>query len=259
MLAQRYELKFPIQLDQKVRFLARARHALEEDPHGENATYRVSSVYFDTPDFTSYWEKLDGEAVRRKFRLRYYSIDHSNGQPHVKAAFMEIKHRINNTVFKERVRLSDEGAEAILSSGGEELVSLDAHVLPGEERKQATINAIERAASRPGFRSVHVITYLREAWMGTRDERLRLTFDSCCRVGRPTAYLDVGTGPSKPILPENMYIMELKFNHAVPRWIRDIAVHERIMLDRFSKYAAGVEAAGLCNVRRCSEALSMNI
>ena len=53
----RYELKFPlIDMASKERFLEALRPSLKEDPHGDKALYRVSSQYFDTPDYQAYWE-----------------------------------------------------------------------------------------------------------------------------------------------------------------------------------------------------------
>ena len=43
------------------------------DPHaGADGTYRVTSLYFDTPYDSALREKLDGVNRREKFRLRYY-------------------------------------------------------------------------------------------------------------------------------------------------------------------------------------------
>ncbi len=248
MLKPRYELKYPITLEQKRHFLAVARHGLAEDPHGVNAVYRVSSQYFDSYNYLAYWEKLDGERVRRKFRLRYYSID-GNGAPRVKAAFMEIKHRIDHVVYKERVRVTEEGARAILTDS-RELLYLEEHVVSEERtRNAATIETVARAASVTGFQAVNVISYVREAWIGSEDERLRLTFDSSCSAYPPGAFFDVGIVRSAPLLPDDNVMMEIKFDHAIPIWLRETAVAHGIQIRRFSKYAAGVEALGLGRMR----------
>ena len=244
MLTGRYELKFPITVQQKHRFLEAARDRLQPDPHGTNAVYRVSSQYFDTSDFAAYWEKVDGEAIRKKYRLRYYSVE-AGRQAHVGAAFMEIKHRINNTVYKERVRLSDDGAEKILSDS-KQLVHLADHVVGEDRAKQSTIDSVVRAASVPGFAAANVITYLREAWMGQEDDqRLRLTFDTRCQAYSPSQYLDVNSEAGSSVLPGNMFIMEIKFNHAIPCWIREIVASHGVTLQRFSKYAVGGESLGI--------------
>ncbi|MEO7154584.1 MAG: polyphosphate polymerase domain-containing protein [Planctomycetota bacterium] len=245
MLSRRYELKFPMGVEGIQAFLAEARGGLEQDEHGREAAYRVSSQYFDTPDQAAYREKQDGEAVRKKLRLRFYSIDpgdpgdRSSG-PRVRMAFMEIKHRVDNTVFKERLGLTDEGAQAILSDS-RELARIEQHIVPADLKQRATIETIVRSAVVPGFKAANVITYLREAWEGSRDARLRITFDTNLRVYRPAEFLDVASGTGGLLLPEDRSILEVKFDHAIPRWIRDVIVSQKLQLRRFSKYAAGCE------------------
>ena len=239
MLTSRYELKYPITADQKERFLQVAREGLIPDPHSVTAAYRVSSQYFDTDDLAAYWEKLDGEEIRQKYRLRYYSVAHSD-KPHVLSAFMEIKHRANNTLFKERVRLTDEGAEAILSDSTE-LTRLRNHV--AESAKDSpTVQHITRVALSRRLSAVHVITYLREGWMGENDNRLRVTVDTLCEVYPSHDYLDVESCRGRSILDPNNCLLEIKFNHAIPSWLREIVADQGLQLRRFSKYAAGVEA-----------------
>lgn len=243
MISKRYELKFPISLAVKKQILERFQHALVQDKNGLNACYRVSSQYFDSPDLTAYREKLDGERVRKKYRLRYYTRGEGE-HVEISAAFMEIKHRINNTVYKERVRLRIEGAEAILADS-RQLRQIHEHVVDEDQEKKATMESIFRAASVPGFSRVNVITYMREAWEGEIDSRLRITYDTKCRVLLPEQYFLVGSSTGRLIIPGEQTLMEVKFNHAIPRWVRDVIGKFGISLRRFSKYAAGVEGMRL--------------
>lgn len=244
MLARRYELKFPLTIEQKDEMVALARHALKADAHGVDACYRVSSQYFDSRGYGNYWEKVEGERVRRKYRLRYYSA-RPDETPSVGNAYMEIKHRINNTVFKQRVRVTDEGAEAILSDASE-LAELRRWVPEEDLHKADTIEQVQREAQLDGFHAVHVITYKREAWEGVVDGRLRLTFDTDCRALPPSCFVDVGSDAGASILAPDCTIAEVKFDHAIPRWMRDTIVRLGLKSRRFSKYARGVEALGLC-------------
>jgi len=243
MLSARYELKFVVDGITKQCLLDQSRHGLIADANGVNATYRVTSQYFDTADLNAYYEKLDGEEIRKKVRLRFYSVSQDE-KPRVSTAFMEIKHRINNRVFKERVRLTDEGAEAILTDS-HELRRLQDHVVSMDRGKRSTINTLMHLASKVDFRSVNVISYLREAWVGQDDGRLRLTFDSCCEAYAAQDYHFAGIGVGQSILAANRQLMEVKFDRAIPRWIRDLLVVHGIQMQRFSKYAAGVEACCL--------------
>ena len=237
----RYELKFPVTAEQKQLVLAQARHALRPDIHGAGASYRISSMYFDTEDLSAYWEKLDGEEVRRKYRLRYYSVDES---PSARArdAFMEIKHRIANVLFKERVRLTDDGANAILQDP-RQLTKLSTHVYKQQDHR-SPIAHIQRVATECNLIGANVISYLREAWEGTVDHRLRLTFDTKCHVYPPPCYLDVTSDRGIPLVSANAIIMEIKFDHAIPRWLRDIVSQLGLQLERISKYSTGINVSG---------------
>ena len=243
----RYELKFPIDFAMKDVIVKEASHGLKADANGVNAVYRVSSMYFDTPDYTAYWEKLDGEEILMKYRLRYYTVEDNDGQLYVRNGFMEIKHRINNTVFKERVALTDEGANTILKHPESELKNIVNHVKPEELEKKTTLSRLTKAANIPGFTGVNIITYLREAWEGIHDHRLRVTFDSSCMVYRPDQYGHVGNHEGQYFLPPDKCILEVKFNQAIPRWIRDIVNKYQVKLQRFSKYCTGLEMPGIVN------------
>jgi len=240
----RYELKYIVDGETKHRFLEAVKENLSADPHGENAVYRVSSLYFDTPDYRAVWEKLDGENIRRKFRLRYYSFDCLIGSDNASTsfvaanAFMEIKHRINNTVYKQRLRLTDNGATAILQDA-KRLSQLANHVADTQS-DQFLVDDIQRSATLQQLRAAAVITYLREAWMGTVDHRLRITFDSHCQAYGPHAFAEVQNSTGKCLLDPNLVIMEVKFDHAIPCWIREVLVSQHLQLKRFSKYASGM-------------------
>lgn len=240
MLAGRYELKFPLGPAQRAALMASAREALAEDPHGTGAVYRVASLYFDSPGRLAFREKLDGEYRRRKFRLRWYPLP-GEGEGAMSAAFMEIKHRIDQRVLKERLPLDPAGAREILADP-ERLRDLREFVLG--RRGEETVGSILRQLERQHLQPVAVISYVREAWMGALDERLRLTFDSACQVHSPERWPEAADGTGLPLLPPERHIMEVKFDRRLERWLRDLIVTQGLVQRRFSKYARGVEELG---------------
>lgn len=69
----RHEYKFQLSPVDYLPLRARLRAVLPHDPHaGENGQYKISSVYFDSPDNRALREKLEGLYCREKFRLRWY-------------------------------------------------------------------------------------------------------------------------------------------------------------------------------------------
>lgn len=239
MLAGRYEFKFPLGAADRAAVLACAREVMRPDPHGVAAVYRIASLYYDSPDRLAYREKLDGELRRRKFRLRWYPDDSPTG---FSAAFFEIKHRIDQRVSKERIRLEPEGALALLSDPGE-LVRLAGHARPGAD--PGTLGNVLRQVERQRLEPVTVISYVREAWMGALDERLRVTFDSEIQAHAPSAWTEASRGTGRALLPQERLLLEVKFDRRLERWLRDAVVDRGLLQRRFSKYAAGVVALGL--------------
>ena len=69
----RHESKHQISLAEDLVLSGRLKKLFAHDRHaGEDGSYRVTSLYFDTPYDTALRKKLDGVDRREKFRLRYY-------------------------------------------------------------------------------------------------------------------------------------------------------------------------------------------
>ena len=96
-------------------------------------------------------------------------------------------------------------------------------------------------AARLQLEAKTLITYVREAWQGVVDERLRLTFDTRGQALPPSAFSLVEGCRGHSFMPADQILMEVKFDQAIPRWIRDVLVLQELTPRRFSKYAAGVE------------------
>ena len=72
----RHELKHQISPPEDLVLSGRLRRLFPHDRHaGADGSYRVTSLYLDTPYDAALREKLDGVDRREKFRLRYYGDD----------------------------------------------------------------------------------------------------------------------------------------------------------------------------------------
>lgn len=77
-LRLRHERKHQINLREDMVLTGRLEKLFSRDRYaGKDGTYRVTSLYFDTPYDKALREKLDGTDNREKFRLRYYGTDTS--------------------------------------------------------------------------------------------------------------------------------------------------------------------------------------
>ena len=73
----RHEWKHEINLADRLALRARLGAVCRADGHAAGGSYRVRSLYFDTPEDKALREKIDGVNRREKFRIRYYNGDAS--------------------------------------------------------------------------------------------------------------------------------------------------------------------------------------
>jgi hypothetical protein len=93
------ESKFVGTADQQEFVIAWLRHVCIPDPEHPDAV--VSSLYYDTPRLDAYHEKVDGDFLKTKCRLRWYDPDVA-ADPALRTAFLEIKHKIGQGRRKSR-------------------------------------------------------------------------------------------------------------------------------------------------------------
>lgn len=108
-LRLRHELKHQIAPQEDLVLTHRLRKLFPRDGHaGADGSYRVTSLYFDTPYDTALREKLDGVDRREKFRLRYYGAS---------PAFLKLekKYKVNGLCGKHSARLTLQEAERLLA------------------------------------------------------------------------------------------------------------------------------------------------
>ncbi len=88
---------------------ARLRRLFSHDAHaGTDGSYRVTSLYFDTPYDAALRDKLDGMDRREKFRLRYYGENPTWLK-------LEKKFKVNGLCGKRTARLTREEAQRLLA------------------------------------------------------------------------------------------------------------------------------------------------
>lgn len=224
----RFELKYLLRVEQ-ARALAEelAAHATP-DPHSGLEGYAVHSQYWDSPELRFFWEKLDGQKYRRKLRLRRYA----SGE----LAFVEIKQRIDRTVQKRRTRLPvaellalfDRGEiDPAREAGVTDPVLQEALVLCREHRLRPRV----------------AVSYRRQAWFARFEPDLRATFDT--RLMYDTDQLDLARPfeIGRWILPPELAVLEIKYNHRVPLWMLALVRKHRLEVVRFSKYCAAADLA----------------
>ena len=235
----RFELKYVVDAFQARAFFADLVPYMRPDPHGDaKGFYRVTSLYYDTPDYACRRAKTDGLKVRRKLRLRVYPTP--GGVPD--EGMVEIKQRIDKTVQKRRIRLPLDAAKD-LCAGGPAPDGLD----PECRRVAEEVGAIALQGVRPAC----VVTYLRRALVGSRYDRgVRVTVDA--DLAARVHALDVAApAANHRFLPPGFCILEVKVDERVPRWLASLLAAHDFSLRRVSKYCLGLETAMRSRVRWC--------
>lgn len=230
----RYEFKYVCDPDQVRVFKEKLADVMEPDPHAAGGTYRVNSIYYDTDDYRAYFEKLDGLDRRFKLRLRVYGQIERQEDWTEFPAFLEAKHRINNRVHKDRVRIPGEEVPGMCR-----VASLLG--LPPLTEDSPQVAELERLIQEAPVFPQCWLSYTREPLVSRLDPTLRVTFDTDLRVHGPGAPERKGIDAGTLFLPRHLCIVEVKFHWAMPIWMIDLCCSSGLRLRRYSKYCSAIE------------------
>ena len=202
---ERHEEKYIIDYAQYAVLKARAEKVLTPDPHGQNGSYTITSVYYDDPMDTALLEKLDGLARHTKFRLRTYDFSD---------AVIRLERKVKEGILTQK-------QTAVVSR--EQLASIDR--LEGELSVQMR-----------GLRPAVTVRYRRDAYQYPGTD-LRLTFDTDLRaLPADMATLFDPSYCGIPVLEGNQVIMEIKYGTYLPSFLRTLTAVPSQQLS-VSKYA----------------------
>jgi SPX domain protein involved in polyphosphate accumulation len=233
----RYEFKYIISLDEMRAFQNRLDGVMELDPNAIDGGYHVNSIYYDTQDLSCYYEKIDGEKRRFKVRVRWYGELEKESDLSSLSLFAEIKHRNNDTNFKNRLKLPGKYLPGF-SENQQQLLRLSQYA---EKKDLLEATTIEHIVSQRLFMPLNIVSYHRKAYLCRINPQLRITFDTSLRAFGTKNILNVSSSNGITVLPKDICVLELKFNWAIPLWLLEITREVGLNLRRFSKYAAGLE------------------
>jgi hypothetical protein len=232
----RFEFKYVLTQALRAEVEAELGHFVELDPHvvGEpRQQYCVRSLYFDSPGFGCYHDKIDGVHTRAKFRIRTYARTVGEDAPW----FLEIKGRYNNLVFKHRTPIRGDFDR---HAAGDALAQIALrHGAPGTVRDQ-----FEFELFRKRLEPLVRIDYERRPYTSRFDPDFRLTFDSGLAGCEGDAMFPRRTTAPRQLLPGRT-VMEVKFRHHVPSWFHRIIQAYELRRVSVSKICAGMATLGL--------------
>ena len=202
-----YERKYRVPESAADPLLGIVSQLLPPDPHG--ATYRVSSLYLDSPDWISYHRVVPG-----KWRLRRYGTGDT--------VFAEFKAKpAPGSVHKRRSALSER----------------ECLKLPESKKPGWFVRDLETHHLKP----VLLVSYERHAFVGNLDgEAVRLTLDRNLHARECREIVVPGPVDGGACLVADR-ILEVKFENELPAPIAAVLQSLDLVPESFSKYRCGIE------------------
>lgn len=215
----RHELKYSISHEDDFILSSRLSKLFKRDLHADShGIYRVSSLYFDTPNDIALRQKTDGVNEREKFRLRYYNDDTSFVR-------LEKKIKTNGLCGKQSVPLTRDQAVSLINNDIDFLLCSDKALL------------IELYSKMKGqlLAPKTVVRYDREAYI-YEPGNVRITLDR--NIARGLNATDFLTPKAWSVPAEYGTILEVKYDNFLPELAAMALSVPNRQSGAFSKYAA---------------------
>ena len=200
----RQEEKYALVAEEALCYANRFSQFLQSDPHSQNGSYLVRSLYFDTPDDKDFFDKLNEQNLRHKIRLRIYS-------PHDLHVKLELKQKENTSQKKQSVLISRSDATALIDGDYSVLLRY-------QQPLAAQLYAIMVGEA---YRPRSIVEYRRRAFIANGNN-IRITFDSCITANEINFDLLSPTLPLYPVIGHHKTILEIKYNHFMPGYLSSI-------------------------------------
>ncbi|MEL6718620.1 MAG: polyphosphate polymerase domain-containing protein [Bacteroidota bacterium] len=167
----------------------------------------VNNIYFDTPDFLTFYQNVAGVNERSKFRLRWYGRHYQN----IEKSVFEVKMKHNELGSKRLYKVGEVTWEKV-----QQLHPILTRLSP------------EFAVLRPSLYNHYLRSYF-----GTSDGKFRVTIDRSMRFAMPSS------SPSFHLCNDNV-IVEVKYKEAEDQAADFIFQHLPFRPTKSSKYVAGM-------------------
>lgn len=215
----RQEYKYYINQKQYYYIKNMLQSFMNRDSHcSSSGEYRVRSLYFDSANNNDFNDKLSGITSRKKIRLRLYDTSDSV----IKA---EIKNKYNDYIYKETGLLKRNEADNILLGKYDFLEKVNDEILA----------KLYIYFKKQYIKPVTIIDYEREAYI-LPFNNIRITFDKNIRANNYDYNIFDDALLFTPVIDPGKYILEVKFNQFLPRFISGVLSSCELNRTSISKY-----------------------
>ena len=220
---KRKELKYYISYKEYIVLSNLLRKILQQDKHVQDSLkgYFIRSLYFDNLDNKNFEDKMAGIEERSKYRLRIYDTN-------AKWVKFEIKNKLNDNITKETATISRDDAIEIQNLNYEVMLKYNNPIL----------NKAYIEFKKSCYYPVVLVDYLRDAFVYDAN-KIRIAFDRFLKSS--SLQLDIfKSGPILiPQLKRDIVVMEIKYDHFIPEFIRQIIQIPAFERSAISKYCIG--------------------
>lgn len=212
----RHEYKFVIPYEEMLRLRSKLDELLTLD---QNRSYQVRSLYFDSYDEKDYFDKLHGEMIRKKIRLRIYDINSDKVK-------LELKGKYDYHQLKESLIISKQDAKSIINGEYSILLKYNNELA---QRIYLYLNE--------GYIPKVIIEYERIAYITstttriTFDFNIKRSYDFDKFFTNDINYIDVVDGKD--------VVLEIKFDRFLEPYIAEILNNYNGRYQSVSKYMMG--------------------
>ena len=229
---RRVEVKYVIDRARRTPLLRDLKVFMCPDTHaGTDGSYLVRSLYFDSPFYAAYHEKMAGCAVRHKLRTRVYGDEPAQApfvRLEVKSRYMQFIHKLSADVSHEEYRELEQ--------------ALRNRTLP------STRLVNRNRASREFFRLQRqynmepklLIQYRRLAFERTEFSRARVNFDDEIWILRGSDLFGSLRG-ARRLLPYAHAVLEIKVDGLLPYWLHFLIAKYELQDQAISKFCFAVQ------------------
>ena len=220
---KRYELKYMLNEAQyKAVVAALADKATPDKYCVDGKKYGLYNFYCDTENFDVVRHSVSSPVFKQKLRIRSYLPAPEDGD----SVFVELKKKYDGCVNKRRAVMSFADAKKLLHTG-----SL---ARTGDYMTDQVITELEKYISIYPVSPKVYVSYQRSAYFLNEDCKIRITFDTEVKAG----FIGQQT---YPLVPEGMYLMEIKITDKIPLWFVRVLAENKIYRHGFSKYGTFYE------------------
>jgi hypothetical protein len=236
---QRYEYKYLIPADLMGPIRSFISPYCDMDPfvdREDNKFYTIRTLYLDSADYKTHWDKE--HEVPNRFKLRVRTYGKTSDDP-VK---FEVKRRINDIFLKSSVVVPREIWPGLLTA------PINGFSRSFTQEEMSALNSFLWLTRTLRATPKMLIQYERQAFRSRIDRYVRISFDRrICHqpkstydlTGQAAAWL-FNDDPKSMGEASSLAVLELKFTAGVPLWLSDMVCRFRLVRRGFSKYCTAV-------------------